>query len=417
MTESMPHAPMAEKSILSVMFRDPSRIARAAAEGIGQDAFHLQSHKALLDYLIRFRDAEIMTDLGELDLSILIQQASIDGNLERMGGPSAVADIFNYAISASGWSAWCDQLRECKARRIAVQGAQSLSEANDSEEAIETARATLDALRGALTAKTRAVNARQACDDFLVSYQATYQNGDLPGTGTGIQEIDTITGGMKPGELWTIGGPSSSGKSVLMYQVASQFVGDGKVVAIFSAELMIREIVGRLVTLKGRVPYTSITTPKTVLKPELDRIQTALREMAQTKMWIDATSGQSLETIAGESERIRDIEGQVDLIVVDYIQIVKGIRSKGDSREQEIASISGGLKQLAKKIQCPVITGTQLNDDGKTRESRAIEQDSDVLILIGDNGLTMRKNRNGKRDEVVNLALDGANQRFRYFAA
>jgi len=126
-------------------------------------------------------------------------------------------------------------------------------------------------------------------------------------------------------------------------------------------------------------------------------------------------AGQSLDSIASEAERIRDIEGRVDLIIVDYIQIVRGTRNKGDSREQEVASISGGLKQLAKKMQCPVFAGSQENDDGKTRESRAIEQDADVWMKIVDGGILLKKVRNGKRDVTIPLALDGASQRFRYF--
>jgi replicative DNA helicase len=200
-----------------------------------------------------------------------------------------------------------------------------------------------------------------------------------------------------------------------MYQFAGDFLGEGQVVAIFSAELMVREIVGRLVTLRARIPYDAITTPRNVTKSEMAKISTALDEMTKARMWIDSSGGQSIDTVSSEAERIRDIEGGIDLIVVDYIQIIRGIRSKGDSREQEIASISGGLKQLAKKMACPVVTGTQLNDDGKTRESRAIEQDSDVLMIIKDDGILMKKVRNGARDQTLNLALDGSAQRFRHF--
>jgi len=200
-----------------------------------------------------------------------------------------------------------------------------------------------------------------------------------------------------------------------MYQVESEFLGHGKIVANFSAELMTREIVGRLVTLRARVGYDAITTPRDVTKPEMIKVQTAIKEMEQTRMWIDASAGQSLDSIASEAERIRDIEGEISLIVVDYIQIIRGIRTRGDSREQEVASISGGLKQLAKKMGCPVITGSQENDDGKTRESRAIEQDADVWIKITDSGILMKKVRNGARDVTINLALDGGAQRFRYF--
>lgn len=410
-----PHAPLAEKSILSAMFQNPGMIARAAAEGITAEVIHLPAHREILAGLIRSRDAGHLTAEGEIDLAIFAQTAAMDGLLDRMGGPAEIYAVASFAIGSAGWSTWCEQVRECKARRIALEAAATLGDTQDSGEAMEAISAALEAMRGAVSAKTRSVNAKSACADFITSYISSYENGDMPGEPTGIGEIDAITGGLKPGELWVVGGPSSSGKSVLMYQVESEFLGNGRIVANFSAELMVREIVGRLVTLRARVPYGAITTPKEVTKIEMGKIKAALMEMESTRMWIDASAGQSLDSIASEAERIRDIEGGIDLIVVDYIQIIKGIRSKGDSREQEIASISGGLKQLAKKMACPVITGTQLNDDGKTRESRAIEQDADVLLIIQPEGVLMKKVRNGKRDVEIHIVLDGSSQRFRHF--
>jgi replicative DNA helicase len=406
---------MAEKWVLSAMFRNPGNIARGAAEGIVADTFHIPAHRNILERLTLARNAGHLTEDGEIDLGLFVQSASIDGALAGMGGPAEIYDIAGYAVSLAGWSGWCDQLRETKARRIAVEAAHTLSGVLDSGEAIQAATDALDAMRMAITAKTRSLNAKQACEDFLAKYIAAYQNGEIPGQSTGIGEIDAITGGMRPGELWIVSGPSSSGKSVLMYQFASEFLGENRVVAMFSAELMNHEIVGRLTTLRARVGYDAITKPQEVTKREMERVRTAVMEMAATRMWIDPSGGQSIETISGEAERIRDIEGGIDLIVVDYIQIIKGIRGRGDSREQEVASISGGLKQLAKKMGCPVITGSQENDDGKTRESRAIENDADVWIKITESGILMKKVRNGARDQTLNLALDGSAQRFRHF--
>lgn len=413
--QPLPHAPIAEKSILSAMFQNVANIARAASEGVTADVFHIPSHRELVGYLIKARESGAVEDDGSASLTVLVQQAAIDGNLDRMGGAAEIYEIYNYAPSLAGWSSWCGQVRECNARRIATLAAETISSANDSEEAIKALTDALDATKRAVTARTRSINAKAACDEFIAAYIASHSNGELPGISTGIDEVDAITGGAKPGELWVVGGPSSSGKSVLMYQVESEFLGNGRIVANFSAELMAREIVGRLVTLRARVTYDAVTTPQGITKDQMRKIQRGIEEMAQTKMWIDASAGQSLDSIASECERIRDIEGRIDLIVVDYIQIIKGIRGKGDSREQEIASISGGLKQLAKKMECTVITGTQLNDNGQTRESRAIEQDADVLMVIQDGGILMKKVRNGARSEVINLALDGAQQRFRYF--
>jgi replicative DNA helicase len=394
--DPLPHAIIAEKSTLCAMFHAPSIIARASAEGIDRTAYHIPAHREILAHLARSRDAGNITAGGEIDLSLFVQSAQMAGILDRMGGPSAIAEIFNYVPNAGGWSAWVEMLRECKARRIAVEASESLLTANDSQEAIERATTALEAMKRAVTHRSRALSASQAADDFIRRYIASAEAGEIPGQTSG---------------------KSSSGKSVLMYQVASGFVASGKPVAIFSLELMPHEIVGRMICLSARVRYDAITMPKGASKNEIQRIQNAVMQMKDSRVWIDGSAGQTLDTIAAEAERIRDIEGGLDLIVVDYLQIVTGQRSRGESREQEIARISGGLKQLAKKMECPVITGSQLNESGQTRESRAIEQDSDALLMIEDSGIIMRKVRNGERGIAVRLVLDGSEQRFRRFVS
>ena len=110
---------------------------------------------------------------------------------------------------------------------------------------------------------------------------------------------------------------------------------------------------------------------------------------------------------------MRDTQGGIDLVVVDYLQLVRGNRSSRESREEEVARVSGGLKQLAKALRCPVISASQLNDNNQVRESRAIEQDCDALLFIAEDGIKVGKMRNGRRDQVLPLALDGVHQQFK----
>ena len=410
-----PHAPISEKTLLALMFRNPANIARAAADGITAPAFYLPAHRYVLEYLEKARASGALTQDGEIDLTLLVQAALSDGVLERMGGAADVYGLSTYSWDSTGWDHHVKAMRDAFALRIAQSASESIAGACDAEEALQLVTDTLEAIKQASAPRSRSMNAQESCDSFLRAYLAAAENGDLPGTSSGIGEIDALTGGLRPGELWVVSGPSSSGKSVLMYQIASEFLGLDKRVPIFSAELMVPEIVGRLVTLRARVTYDAITQPRHVAKSEIAKIQAGVTAIRETALHIDASGGQSIASIEAEAERIKDIHGRVDLIVVDYIQIIKGVRNRGDSREQEVASISGGLKQLAKKLNCPVITGSQLNDDGKTRESRAIEQDADVLMVIDKDSVLMKKVRNGQRDVHIPIKLDGAQQRFRHY--
>jgi replicative DNA helicase len=197
-----------------------------------------------------------------------------------------------------------------------------------------------------------------------------------------------------------------------MLQIAESFISRGDAAAVFSLEMMESEIIGRLVTVCGRVNYGSIAQPRKATKGDFPRIQTAIAKITDSPLWIDASAGQSIDTIANEAEMIRDRSGVLKLVVVDYLQLIRGNRARGESREEEVARVSGGLKQLAKRLACPVLSASQLNEEGKTRESRAIEQDADVLLGIFEEGIKIGKLRNGERGRILPLYLNGEMQRF-----
>lgn len=404
-----PHAVMSEKYALSCMFTDPQRfIPRSASDGIDVDAFHLPQHRTMFEIM--------KTDwrkTGSLDLTLFVQQRNIDGTLDRMGGAHGVYDIYSYAVDGGGrWTNHAEILREMKARRAAHKASAQLCEAQDSDDAMNAARAALEAIQAAVSGPRRAATAKDAVERFSDKLKADHQAGDYPGRQTGIQALDEISGGMRPGEFWVFGGRPSDGKSVAILQIASEFIRRGDPVAIFSLELMAPEIVGRLVSCMGRVNFGSITQPKHLNKSDLQKIQTTAAVIAGAPLWIDDSSGQNLDTITAEATRIRDSHGSLALVVVDYIQLIRDKRSRDELREQEVARTSGGLKQLAKALGCPVLSASQLNDDGRVRESRAITHDADSVLIIAEDGIKVLKMRNGQRNAVLPLKLNGEFQRF-----
>jgi len=411
-TLANPHSATSEKAVLSAMMRRPDWIARGKAEGINADSFYLPQHRALYLALTGWAHTLPATSIGEIEIIGFIGHINAECDSEMIGGASAVVEIMNYATILDGWPTWCEQLREMRARRLAILAAHDLAGASDSTEAIQSAKAALDALQRAVAGHHRAITAKQASADFIARYESDHAAGDIPGKPTGIDCLDAVSGGMRPGELWIVGGKTSAGKSVLMLQIAAEIMRAGGSVAIFTLEMMAGEIIGRMVSYLGRVHYGHIMQPRTAAKGDLGRIQRAVGEIAQAQLWIDASAGQTSDSILTEAERIRDGNGGLSLVVVDYLQLIRGGRAKGESREEEIARASGGLKQLAKHLGCPVLSATQLNEAGQTRESRAIAQDADSLLIIEDDGVRVAKLRNGARGGLLPLILDGDGQRF-----
>ncbi len=399
---------MAEKAILSNMLSEPAEyIRRALGDGLKPEMFFRLGQ--IFESVIAYH-----REHGDIDLTAFVQWMQLDGTLDRCGGPSAIADLYTYSAgNIAAWPIYVAQVRECYALRLANERAIRMAGADSSESAIQVTEDALNALREAVRGPKRAITGREAAQDFSERLEAAAKAGDFPGKATGIRCIDLLTGGMKPGEFWVIGGKPSRGKSVLMLQIAALFIERGDAVAIFSLEMMRHEIIGRLVSNIGRVDHGKITQPRKIdSKLDMAHIQTAVRTIAASNLYIDDSANQNTETILNEATRLRDAQGRMDLVVVDYLQLVRGNRQRGESREEEVARVSGSLKQLAKALECPVISATQLNEAGQSRESRAIEQDADAALYIGDDGIKVCKLRNGSRDDVLPLRLKGEYQRF-----
>ena len=398
-----------EKSVLSTMMHNPNLYKQALADGIDAECFWHPTNKIIFEAIKdRPRDEN-----GEIDLATFVPYLNDMGLLDRAGGPSAIMDVFTRNVTGSGWTIWLAELREMKGRRLTAIGSRSLSEAVDSAEAIETAKNIIEALTGAVETKSRTQNAKQAVGVFLDTFQADHAAGDLVGMSTGLTELDDISGGMKGGQLWVVGAKPSRGKSVLMCQFAVEAILQGKVVGIFSLEMTTHEVVSRLICCMARVDYGILTTPKSASKSDLEKIKRVCKILAESKLYIDSSANQTMASIEAECQRIKDLnDGQIGLVVIDYLQIIKSPSKSSKSREEEVAHSSGSSKQLAKHLNCPVVTATQLNEQNQTRESRAIEQDADSLLFICDDGIKIGKMRNGKRDTVMRLLLNGARQRF-----
>jgi replicative DNA helicase len=411
MINELPSAPVSEKIVLSLMMGDPVKwVPRILGDGILADHFHL--HGAAFAILMRRHRA------GEsLDFDVMVQDEWARGTLDSVGGTAGMTDIFTRAVgsSAAQYPNHLTRLREALARRRAVQASLKLAEvtdASDAEEVRDALAAALEGVTGALSTPAGMTSAKEAASIFCERLNAAYHNGELPGQSTGLDPIDLASGGVRSGEMWIIGAETSGGKSVLMLQIAAHVASRGKRVLVFSLEMMAPEIVGRLVSCYGRIPYGQITQPRTALKPTLGKIAAALDDIRGWQLWIDDRPKLSASKIEAECIRRRDTEGPIDLVVVDYLQLVDGERGRNESRQEEVSRISKSLKNLAKTLGCPVITASQLNDDGRIREARDPSFDADAVLLIAPDGIKAAKLRNAPRGQVLPLVLNGEMQRF-----
>ncbi|MEM6536487.1 MAG: replicative DNA helicase [Pseudomonadota bacterium] len=238
-----------------------------------------------------------------------------------------------------------------------------------------------------------------------VADAALKRGGGLAGVATGLMDLDNMMGGLHPSDLIILAGRPSMGKTSLAVNIAVNAAraklqaiaaghdpkDAGATVGFFSLEMSADQIAMRILSEMAEVPSNEIRRG-TIDEAQFDRIYHKAKELEEMPFHIDDTGGLSIAQVAARARRLKRQKG-LDLIVVDYLQLLSGSKSRGDNRVQEITEISVGLKALAKELQVPVLALSQLSrqvearDDKRPqlsdlRESGSIEQDADIVLFV-----------------------------------
>src|ERR687890_628061 len=232
------------------------------------------------------------------------------------------------------------------------------------------------------------------------------REGKLSGIATGLKDLDRIMGGMQQSDLVILAGRPGMGKTALAtniaFNVARAYEGEkqqdgsiktvnGGIVGFFSLEMSAEQLATRIVAEQSGVPSYRIRRGD-ISEPDFYKITDVAREMQTIPFYIDQTGGISIAQLTARARRLKRQRG-LDLLVVDYLQLLSGSAKKGENRVQELTEITTGLKAMAKELSVPVVALSQLSrqvesrDDKRPqlsdlRESGSIEQDADVVMFV-----------------------------------
>lgn len=377
---TLPTSLDAEKAFISAMLQRPS-IINEAADKISEKLFFHPAHKRIFNSAI-----ELWKEGNGCDLVTITEHMSNAGTLDMAGGPPFITECFIAPCVPSNWEEYVEILKHKHTSRLAIAAAERIiASANDPSSAGELSEIVQKALVAvAADAETtsRIESVKDVAMERLNEYDEMVKNrGKLIGITSGFAPLDSMTGGFRNGQLIVIGAPTKGGKTAMALNMAMRTADIGQnPVGIISLEMSKGELMDRLIASKSGADLSLLTRAGDVDQQLMGKIRQGVTQITKLPIWIRDESSLNCLQLRAAVRRMVAVH-KVKMVVIDYIQLLEPTNTK-DSRERQVAEASRTLKTLAKECGIVIIALTQLNADGASRESRAIEHDCDLFLTI-----------------------------------
>ena len=388
----------AEKTILGAILLDNAAHAEAA-EKLEPDDFFLDSHR-----LIFHRMSELMDASRAVDIVTLAEELGRNKEIETVGGVAYLASLPEGLPRRPVIEEYIRIVKDKSLlRKLMLICSTAIARAADQG---ESALGVLDETEGKLleVSEKGLTHGLQSLGQIVQNSFGTIDNlykqsREVTGVATGFTEFDRMTSGLQKGELIIIAARPSMGKTALAINMAQNAaVLHGATVAVFSLEMSKESLLRRMLASQAWVDQRKLQTGF-IAREDQVKLENALGQLVESRLFIDDTAGISLSEMRAKARRLKQNNGGLDMIVIDYLQLMSATlpsnSKKGyENRTQEVSAISRGLKALAKELNVPVVALSQLSraserrgDDKRPmlsdlRESGSIEQDADVVAFI-----------------------------------
>jgi replicative DNA helicase len=393
----LPQSPDAERGVLSAFLIAAREIGGLCAEKqITKAHFSIPQHGLIFEALIG------MWDRNEpIDFITLTQHLRDRSLLDPSGGAAFITELFTFLPTAANAAYYIDILQEKYTLREIITvcteyAARSYDEQDDVQNLLDQVETKVFQIAQDRF-KDRVANMKQLVVQAIGSIEELYsRRGSITGLSTGFGDLDKMTDGLHGSEMIVIAARPSMGKTALAMNIAEHVAVEmKKAVAVFSLEMSSQQLVQRLLCSRARVNLGRVRDGF-LSERDFPALQTAASRLAESKLFIDDTSGLSILELRAKARRLKS-QHDIQAIFIDYLQLLRSPSKRAqDNRQLEIAEISSGLKGLAKELNIPVVVLAQLNrnpeqrtGDSKgrprlsdLRESGSIEQDADLVGLL-----------------------------------
>ena len=390
--KSMPQKIDAEQSILGSMFLSQKALEKIV-ESINKEMFYLDSHKKIFEVIKNLYDnkspIDITTVTAELDRKKILNQ---------VGGVEYLTQIINSVPTAANAGEYIKIIEEKFLRRNLIEAGTEIANAGFSS--TDSIGDILDDAEKRIfdVIKNRRGSEFKSIQDVLFKAQADLEKlssmkGDITGVPSGYYDIDKLTSGFHENELIILAARPAMGKTAFALNMAvNMALNANKSVALFNMEMGAEQLISRMLSSVGQIEASKLRTGK-LEHNDWKRVNEAISRLADTKIFIDDTPGTTVSEMRAKCRRLANSEDGLDIVIIDYLQLISGSSRYAGQRQQEVSEISRSLKTMAMELNVPVIALAQLSRsvEGREekrpllsdlRESGSIEQDADLVAFL-----------------------------------
>lgn len=387
---AMPQNIEAEQAVLGAMLISEDAVS-SVSQILKPADFYREDHRTIYESMTRLH-----VKSEPVDMVTVAEELATTGKLEKAGGMALISQLNNMVPTAANATHYANIVREKAELRNLINAATEIAtsaydEADEATNIIDKAESRIMQISsrrssGALVPLNNIL--MDTVDQFEKIFNA---KGQIMGLSTGFADLDRMTSGLQPSDLILVAARPSMGKTAFTLNIASYVaINTNRPVAFFSLEMSGTQLMMRIIGALGGINTQEARTGN-ITDEDWDKLMHTANKIYNAPLYIDDTPGISIMELRSKARRIKAEHG-LELIVIDYLQLMTG-SSSAEGRQQEVSEISRSLKALARELNVPIITLSQLNRGVESRqikrpmlsdlrESGSLEQDADIVMFL-----------------------------------
>jgi replicative DNA helicase len=387
-----PHNIEAEMAVLGALLLGDRRAVEKSSEILTRDDFYREAHGRIFDAMMALAEKD-----EPVDIITLRNELGTRGTLDAVGGISYLMQLGDFVPTAANLTYYAKIVSEKALLRRLIETSGEIAgmaygEVDDVDQLVDHAERSIFQVARKRRNEGFAALKPLLTETFEKIDTLYHERGVTTGVDTGFNDLNYMTSGFQPGDLIIVAARPSMGKTALTLTVGQNAALKGSTVAVFSLEMSKESLVQRMICSEARVDAHRLRTGY-LQEDDWSRLAQSVNRLWECPLYIDDTSDVSSLEMRARCRRLRAEAGGLDLVIVDYLQLMRGSARSAENRNQEISEIARGLKSLARELEVPVVALSQLSrsverrEDKRPmlsdlRESGSIEAEADLVMFI-----------------------------------